>query len=306
MTLPNFVVIGAAKSGTTALYHYLAQHPAVFLSPIQGPRFFAFEGTSPAFRGPGDNEANSRIVTTIERYRALFDGVTSEQAIGEVSRWYLYCDGTAERIRHHVPDMRVIAILRHPAERAFSNYLMMVRLGLEPLSFEHALDAEDDRLGQRWSPVWAYRGRGFYGAQLQRYFDTLARDQISIYFYEDFVERPLEVLRDMFAFLEVDEAFTPDVSVRHHVSFVPRSVGLQRLLARVDGLAARTGLPWRPSQRLMSLTTVRPSMHPATREQLVGVYRKDILRLQELVGCDLSGWLTSRGVDSAGRAAAIR
>jgi Sulfotransferase family len=292
MTLPSFVVIGAGKSGTTALYHYLAQHPGIFMGGREA-RFFAFEGTQPGFRGPGDDNLNSHIVTTIERYEALFEGATSEQVVGEVSPLYLYCEGTAERMHRHVPNMRVIAVLRHPAERAFSQYLMMVRLGLETLSFEDGLEAEDDRLGRGWAPVWAYRGRGFYASQLQRYFDTFAPEQISIYLYTDFVERPLALLSDVFAFVGVDEEFAPDVSERHNVSRIPRSRRLQNLLARADGLAARAGLPWRATRSLRRLTTVRPTLRQATRDRLVDVYREDILQLEKLLGRDLSSWLTS-------------
>jgi len=98
VTLPNFFVIGAGKSGTTSLWRYLEQHPEVYMSPIKEPKFFAFEGGVPDFRGPKTPWA----VTDLEAYRALFAGVSEEKALGEASAYYLYTEEAPERIRHHV------------------------------------------------------------------------------------------------------------------------------------------------------------------------------------------------------------
>ena len=99
MALPNFIVFGAPRSGTTALYHYLNQHPEIYLSPVKEPRFFAFEGMNLNFQGPGDGERINKVSTTdLKSYHALFDGVTSEKAIGEMSQIYLYYARAAERI----------------------------------------------------------------------------------------------------------------------------------------------------------------------------------------------------------------
>src|SRR5215218_4707583 len=123
MTMPNFLIIGAGKSGTTSLYHYLGQHPEVFMSPMKEPKFFCFEGERPNFRGPGDDEEiNRKCVTTIDAYRALFDGVACEKAVGEASSMYLYYPKAPERIDHHVAGVRLIAVLRNPVDRAYSSY----------------------------------------------------------------------------------------------------------------------------------------------------------------------------------------
>src|SRR5688572_28750810 len=98
MTMPNFLIIGPAKSATTSVYHYLDQHPQIYMSPVKEPRFFAYEGEKPAFVGPGDEAFANSSITEIDAYRALFRGVTGEVAIGEASPNYLYIPKAPERI----------------------------------------------------------------------------------------------------------------------------------------------------------------------------------------------------------------
>src|ERR1051325_6146140 len=142
MTMPNFLVIGAVKSGTTALHRYLKQHPDIFMSTPKELRFFPFEDRPPDFRGPGDAEDMKPAVKSIGDYRARFAEGARHPARGESSPLYLYYPRSAERLRHHIPDAKLIAILRHPADRAYSQYLMKVRDGHERLDFAAALDAE--------------------------------------------------------------------------------------------------------------------------------------------------------------------
>src|ERR1051325_8468023 len=100
MTMPNFLIIGAAKSGTTALHNYLKQHPEIFMSSPKELRFFPFEDRMPSFCGPGDDEAMEHVVRSIEDYRAHFAEGASYPARGESSPLYLYYPRSAERIRH--------------------------------------------------------------------------------------------------------------------------------------------------------------------------------------------------------------
>ena len=300
MTMPNFLVIGAAKSGTTALYHYLAQHPAIYMSR-KNPNFFLFEGQPLDFRGPRIRSTIENSVTSLEAYRALFDGASKETAVGEVSTLYLYLPRAVERIRRHLPEARLIAILRHPAERAYSNFAHAVRIQLEPLDdFCRALSEEERRIRDNWWPFFHYRRRGYYYAQLERYFDLMDRRQIRIYLYEDFDTAPLGVLQDIFRFLDVDETFVPDTSVKHNVSRtvrVPRNKALHSWLAQPSAMmtVARAMIPseLRRSlqERMMHRNLVKPPLLPEVRNQLIQEYTEDISRLQDLIRRDLSKWL---------------
>ncbi|NEO03736.1 MAG: hypothetical protein F6K50_53185 [Moorea sp. SIO3I7] len=102
MTMPNFLIIGAAKAGTTSIYRYLKQHPQIYMSPAKEPRFFAFEGENLDFRGLGDEKEADSIVTNIDDYRALFKKVNNQVAIGEASTSYLYIAKSVERIKYYI------------------------------------------------------------------------------------------------------------------------------------------------------------------------------------------------------------
>jgi hypothetical protein len=297
MTMPNFVVIGAAKSGTTALHRYLKQHPEIFTSSPKELRFFPFEDRQPDFRGPGDMEDMAATVKTIEEYRAHFTEGAHFPARGESSPLYLYYPRTAERIRHHLPDAKLIAILRHPADRAYSQFLMKVRDGRELLNFGEALAAEEQRISDGWSHHWHYRRRGFYAAQLRPYFDLFKREQLRIYLYEDYVADPVGLMQDIFRFLNVDNSFVPDMSVRHNVSKLPRSRALQVFLTepRAAKNLLKSFIPARWSRRigdrLRRQNLTRPPLPAELRRQLTEVYREDIQELQDMLGRDLSHWL---------------
>jgi hypothetical protein len=297
--MPNFLIIGAGKSGTTSLYHYLGQHPGVYMSPMKEPKFFCFEGARPSFRGPGDDvEINRKCVTTLDAYRALFDGVAGEKAVGEASSMYLYYPKAPERIRHHVPGARLIAVLRNPVDRAYSSYLHCVRDRGEPLEdFAEALREERDRIRKGWGPLWHYRTAGFYFAQLSRYFDTFDRRQIRIYLYEDLKADAAGVLEDIFRFLGVDDSYAPDISLRHNVSGVPRSRVLHALLNKPNPIKTvfKPLFPAGPrkvlSHRLTGKNLARPQLSADVRRELTEEYSEDITKVQSLIGRDLSKWL---------------
>ena len=295
--MPNFLIIGAMKAGTTALYTYLEQHPQVYMSPVKEPNFFAFEGERMDFCAPQDQEGINRTsVTDIEAYRALFKGVTNEIAIGEASHWYLYSPKAPGRIRHYIPEVKLIAVLRDPIERAYSQFLHFVRDGQEPLTdFARALQEEETRVRNNWA-FGRYASRGFYYAQLKRYFDAFDRGQITVYLYEDLSTDPVGVLGDVFRFLGVDEAFVPEMSVRPNVSGLPKSRALHALLTRQQRIKAvlRPHLPaglLRFASDLRDRNLAKPQLAPGVRRQMIEMYQEDILKLQDLIDRDLSEWL---------------
>jgi hypothetical protein len=301
MTLPNFLMIGAQKAGTTAIYTYLAQHPQVFTSEIKEPAFFAFEGVQVSFAGPDDARGERYIVRDLERYRQLFQKAGDRARAGEASNIYLYAPQAAERIRHYVPNAKLIAVLREPVDRAYSAYRHLVRDGREQLSFEEGPAAEASRMAANWHPIFHYKQRGFYYAQLRRFFELFSREQIAVYTYDDFKADPRALLRSMFLFLEIDPEFQPNMSVRHNVSGVPRS----RLLHRIIGRPSRAKdlmkrlLPAgaaRLHAALMSrnIAVSEPRIAPETERALRQEYRGDILQLEALIGRDLSAWRAGR------------
>jgi hypothetical protein len=296
--LPNFFIIGAAKSGTTALYSYLRQHPQVFLSPLKEPRFFAHKDNPPLWRGPGDEAYIAATVTSFAAYLSLFHEADGAHAIGEASTQYLYLPAARANIRRYVPQARLVAILRDPAEVAFAAYLHKRREGNEPIrDFRGALAAEPARIRDNWSPIWHYKQRGYYHQHLAAYYSEFDPAQLRIYLHEDLKRDARSLVRDLFGFLGVDEQFVPDLAARPNRSGIPRSRALQRFLTRPNRTRETLGriLPdvaYRRALKALSHWNLsRPKLPAELRALLIEEYREDILRLEELIGRDLSSWL---------------
>ncbi len=302
MTMPNFIIIGAAKAGTSALYRYIRLHPQVYMSPKKEPHYFSFDSRSKQTAGPGDTIRLA--VTDPKAYAALFDGVSDETAIGEASPTYLYVPGTAERIREALPDAKLIAILRQPVDRAYSAYMHVVRDGRETIrDFVQAIEAEPERIKQNWGPLWHYIEGGHYYEQLSRYYSVFPTDQIKVFLHDDFVKDPNAVIAEIFRYLGVETAFKPDMSAKPNVSGVPRSELVHRLLfqlfQRPNPLRAvsRKLFPeemrWRVTAALRNKNLRRVPLDPDLRKELTERYYHDgIISLGELLERDLSVWLS--------------
>lgn len=262
--MPNFLIIGAAKSGTTSLYEYLKQHPQIWMSSVKETNFFALEGELLKFCGSGDqNYINKFSITKIEDYLKLFQGVENKIAIGEASPLYLYHPMASRRIQHYIPDAKLIVILRNPVDRAYSSFLHLVRDGREPLrNFAQALQEEEVRICNNWEHIWHYQQMGFYYIQLNRYFNTFSRQQIRVYLFEDFITNPVYMLKDIFQFLGVDDSFIPNLSIKHNVSINSKDQKHTKLMLKIP-----------------------------VRRRLVEVYKEDVFKLQELIQQELSKWL---------------
>jgi hypothetical protein len=296
MIMPNFLIIGAAKAGTTSLYVYLQNHPQIFMSSQKEPNFFAFEGETLDFCGPYFLAKRPKWVTDLQTYHRLFSEVMNEPAIGEASILYLYHPKAPERIQHYMPDGKLIAILRNPVDRAYSSYCYMCENALEPLAdFSEALQVEEARITGKWEHIWHYKQMGFYHKQLKRYFDRFDRSQMKIYLYEDFAQDNLRVIREIYEFLGVDPAFRPDTSIRYNESGIPKNKKLQALYNHSPArLFLRNHLPkWLVPVllRLKKQTLTKPQLSSEVRQGLVEEYREDILCLQDLLQRDLSMWL---------------
>lgn len=210
--MPTFLIIGAARSGTTALYEYMRQHPEIFMSERKQSNFFAFENKVIDCSGPGADYINNSI-NNLPDYCRLFESVSGEKAIGEASPLYLYSDKTPERIRHRIPEVKLIAILRNPIEQAFSHFLYAKRQMLEPLDdFGVALRSEGERKRKNWQPLFQYSQFPKYYQQLERYYDVFPESQIKVFTYEEFEKYPQSVLTDIYSLKEEEETVSKSVT----------------------------------------------------------------------------------------------
>jgi len=294
--LPNFLIIGAARAGTTLLYRITKQHPDVFLSEPKELRFFAKEG-APDFRGPGDQGVNNGWVTNWDDYQSHFATVNGETAIGEASPFYLCSEEAPQRIKSHLPDAKLVMVLRDPVSRAHSSFMYLRRSGREPLAdFAAALEAEDERRKDNWEYLWHYRTLGLYSGQVERYFKLFPREQIWIGLYDDLDEDPVNFAKSVYRHIGVDDSFAPKVHSRTNASGEPRSLFLQRTLDKQNPIRAlaRKLVPQKyrkPIRVALTAQNLQRSDAPSeTEKELRAFFRTDVERLEQLIDRDLSAW----------------
>lgn len=300
--LPNFLVIGAQKSGTSSLYRYLGAHPQVFMSRIKEPKFFALNGNGLSFNAPADFPDKVIRVADQDEYEALFDFADDEEVLGEASTWYLHSKEAPGRIKRHIPQAKLIAILRNPVHRAYSNFRFnRTYLQIEPLSrFFKAVHAEEKRRQEGWGHPWYYAYKGMYFTHLKRYYDLFGRDQIRVYLFEDLKADPASLIQDIYRFLGVDDTFLPDFSQRYNVSSgSTHSDSLHTFLDEPHPVKAfvKPLVPQLLRRRikfvLHRLNRTKKEIDSRAEVHIMEKCREDILRLQDLIDRDLSGWLAS-------------
>jgi len=215
--LPDFLLAGAPKCGTSALHAALARHPKLFMSEPKEPKFFLSDGPPPdSGGGPGDVLTWGEHVWRRDEYESLFEPAPDGTLCGEATVFYLYDLAAQRRIRALLPDVRLIAVLRDPVERAHSNWSHLRQAGLEPeADFLTALDLEAGRIADGWAHFWHYAAAGRYGEQLDHLFTLFPRDQVLLLRYRELVDRPRETADRVCEFLGVDTGVITEVPRRN-------------------------------------------------------------------------------------------
>jgi len=207
--LPDFLIIGAARSGTTSLYEYLIKHPSIM--PAVGKEVYFFDKKF----DKGINWYKSFFATKLTKSR--LESIQKEKCItGEATPRYLYHPHSPNRVYNLIPKVKLIVLLRNPIDRAYSHYQMEVDHGDEKLSFEDAIEQEENRINEdmkrmendeKYYSVNFYRKsyltRGIYVNQLKRWFEYFPKEQFLILKSEDFYEKTSEVYQQVLEFLDL-------------------------------------------------------------------------------------------------------
>ena len=294
---PNFIIIGAMKAATTSLYTYIKQHPDIFMTKVKEPMFFNNFQQENNYNILG---SKSKKPTTLEEYLAMFKDAKNEKAIGEASPAYIYNENAPYLIKENLPDVKIIAILRQPTDRAYSNFLHTKRADRENVnSFEQAIKIEKERISDNWSPLYHYIQKGFYSVQLKRYYNLFPKENIKVYLFEDVVKTPKETLKDIFKFLNVDENIEIDVSKKSNVSGTPKGIlgfilKKMRYYNLMPKFAISDYLPtFIISLLFKSVYKDTEKLDSVLRKELTDkYYREEILKLEKLIDRDLSNWLS--------------
>jgi hypothetical protein len=295
MTLPNFVIAGTARSATTSLYYYLKQHPEIGFPEKKEPKYFSSLGLDFPHNGPGDHTVDRLMVRDFDSYRQLFDGLESFKRIGDASSDYLYYHRhSAAGIRRVLGDVPIILCLRNPVERAFSAYNNLLRDQRETLTLKDALDSEEQRLHDNWDWMWAYKAGGLYAAQVETFMKTFS--QVKVVLYEWLRQDADAVVRELLAFLGVDETLSVNTSVRYSHSGRAKNRLVAYLSNRNNPLAyalRRTALMLLPRsllERVASRSLEKEEMDESLRNELRSYFRADTEQLESLLGIDLEAW----------------
>ena len=305
MGLPDFLVIGAPKAGTTALHAGLARHPALYMSAVKEPKFFLTDGPPPARGGPGDAKTYREHVWRRSDYEALFEPAPPGALRGESTPFYLYDRDAQRRIRALIPDARLIAVLRDPAERAHSNWTHLWSAGLEPIDdVVRACDAEQERIMAGWAAFWHYSRLGCYGEQLDHLYTIFPREQVLVLRYRMLVDCPAQTLNRICRFLGVEQGVIGDIP-KENVTAHPEQTPARRAAARALRLGAAVGrfLPGpaeaavtNPLERALQRgDRPRRPLSWEQRQALIGRFEDDVKLLEMLTSEDFGDWLRPRG-----------
>ena len=291
--LPNFLVIGAAKAGTTALHAYLSEHHEIFMTRPKEPRFFlVWNNPEQMLIHERENRPEFNRYNTIEKYSELFVNGKDCAVRGESSPQYLANAHCAAKIKKLVPHAKIIVVLRNPVDRAFSHYLTYKNWRAEKKNFEEAINEEMKTGRFDYIQEMRYLSMGKYTRQLKVYLSMFSPDQLKICLYDDFKNDSLNFLKDIFRFLCVDDTFVPDLQHKHNVSFIRR-------YSHDSGMDKVLGVSQRGFRRLKmhSLEEAvkhhrfyKPIFKPETRKKLIGYFADEVSELEKLLNKDLSNW----------------
>lgn len=277
--LPQFIVIGAGKSGTTSLWAYLDEHPQIFMPELHELNFFS----EPDWR------------ERLDWYASQFAGA-SEPVRGEKSvhyTMYPYKPNVAERIHEVIPDAKLIYLVRDPIPRIVSHYVQACVQGMEPRPLNDALTPVDD-------PANWYVCTSRYGSQLRKYLSIFPADQILIVDHADLHNQRETTLRRIFGFLGVEEAFQPPqidrMMITRERQMRPTKVGWRLRTSTpaslIRRLPAPLGTPLAEAARRVFYRRVeqRPTLDPALRRRLAELLRPEVRDLRDISGLELATW----------------
>ena len=269
-------MVGAAKSGTTAFASALRAHPDVFLPAVKEPHYYAYLADPLSARKVYADEAEAH-----RRYHDLYADVGDEAAVGDASTTSLVVPGAAAAIARDVPDALIVVVLRHPVDRAFSNWCHFVAAGGETLDFAEAVRVEPERQALGVAFTYQYLGWGRYAGQLRPFFELFGHNRVLVHLHDDLVADGEAVMRSTFRFLGVDDTVPrPPVARENEV----RAVRFRSVTGRPGRLVRRaTPDRWRNQPK--------PRLDPALRARLTkDEFAGEIDQLEELLGRDLSAW----------------
>jgi hypothetical protein len=293
--LPNFIIAGVARSGTTSLYHYMKQHPQIGFPTQKEPKYFSSIYLEFPHRGIGDDTVDSIVVKDKEAYYRLFEKLDPNMVIGEASSDYLfYHQYTVDAIKKELGDIPIIFSIRNPVDRAYSAYNNLIRDGREALEFMEALKTEEERLADNWDWMWAYKQGGLYADAIEHFQKEFSK--VKVVLFDDLESEADTVLRDIFEFLEVDSSVQVNSETKYSHSGQPKNKLIAMLTDRNNKIAytlrriIMSLIPRAFLEKIASKLLKKEDLDTKARQYLVDYFQTDIEKLETVIGRDLSDW----------------
>jgi hypothetical protein len=295
------MLVGAAKSGTTSLYHYLGESDKIVFSKEKEPHFFSFYNNPPKFKSP---ETLPTVVSNLDQYNLFFSKAKKEQLLGEASQSYLYMNSTVisnmkEIYGEKYRDVKIIIVLRNPIERAWSQYWHFKKNFNEPEEFLDTISEETrtKRQKENWNIFYNYIDFGKYTNQVKAYQKNFKH--VKVFLYEDLKENPSILMNELCQFLEID-AITINEARRYNPSGRPKNNlfgNLWKINTKLKILKPiKKLLPYtlrkRLSNQIMERALEIQKLDLETRGKLKEIYREEINNLYTLLKREeIKDWL---------------
>ena len=294
MIKPNFLIVGAAKCGTTSLYYYLKQHPDIGFPKLKEPKYFSTIFNNLPQKGKGDNSIDDFAIDNWDTYLSLFENIKDKKCRGEASPDYLlYHENTASVIKEKLGDIPIIIMLRNPVNRAFSAYSNMIRDNREFLSFKEAIEHEEIRKNNNWDFMWRYLESSLYSEQVMT-FKTLFTN-VKIVLFEDFVQNPSQETNSVIEFLGLVK-LTQLTTKKYNPSGVPKNIFAKFLLNRNNTVSTtfrellKQFVPRRVLEYISSKSLKKLILSQEDSDYVYNLVKEDILKTEKIIQKDLSSW----------------
>jgi hypothetical protein len=302
MTKPNFIIVGAQKSGSTTLYYLLKQHPEIFLPDFKEPLYFIsdiIKNISSEDIGFKNEGFSDKLIHSQKDYLNLFEPANGELMVGEASASYLYYhEHCIPKIKEELGDPKIIIILREPVSKIFSQYKHLQREHAENRSFEEGLELEKYRIDNNYTAMYHYRSQGLYYNQVKAYKDNFSN--VLVVLTDDLYENPATVAKHCYSFLGVDHKFLPKIENFNVSSKVIKNRNVHKFLYNEKSHRLKMFFKYIFGSTFYNLNTklykkanigkLNVKMKEETRKELKNYFKEDITSLEKLINLDLSKW----------------
>lgn len=285
--LPNFIVVGTAKAGTSFLLKYLSQHPDIYLPKTNE---IYFHSRLEEFSGPYDENIKHKVTGSIEGYHSFFDVSSVKKVVGEIATDYLYSYSNSIRsIKKHLSeDIKICIILRNPVERAFSHYKHMVSKGHEDMDFFDAIKAQKNRKNNRWRWAYQYSDVSMYYKQVSAY--LAAFDNVHIIIYEDLLLYPEITINSLYRFLNIKPIHFKNIREKVNVRHFPKYKSIYLASMALDFLEKKTFGKSVIAPKLFELNDKKIRLKSEDKSLLIDFFKNDIKLLEKKLHIKLNHW----------------